>query len=133
MALKIIARYGLPQYRSSHRRCSIKKVFIKILQSSQENTCARVTLTQVFSCEFCKIFKNSFFTEYIRANASDNKNLLRTSVIFRAAIFNSFMTIVPIIKKKYRDVCRERIKAIFKNLSESAFNLQPAQLFACGF
>ena len=48
-----------------------KKVFLEILQNSQENTCARVfilmklqeacnfikieTLAQVFSCQFCKI------------------------------------------------------------------------------
>ena len=49
-----------------------KKVFLKIWQSWQENTCARVsffnkavglkkeTLPQVFSCEFCKVFKNTF-------------------------------------------------------------------------
>ena len=30
--------------RSSHRRCSVKKVFLEILQSSQENICARVSL-----------------------------------------------------------------------------------------
>ena len=59
------------------RRCSVKKVFLEILQNSQKNTCARVsfliklqtsacnfikkeTLAQVFSCEFCKISKNSF-------------------------------------------------------------------------
>ena len=52
--------------------CSVEKVFIEILQNSQENTCARVpfliklqslrpatllrkTLAQVFSCEFCEI------------------------------------------------------------------------------
>ena len=29
--------------RSSHQRCSIKKVFFLILQNSQENTCARVS------------------------------------------------------------------------------------------
>ena len=28
------------------------------------------TPTQVFSCEFCKIFKNAFFTEHIWATAS---------------------------------------------------------------
>ena len=28
-------------YRSSHQRCSVKKVFLEILQNSQENTCAR--------------------------------------------------------------------------------------------
>ena len=50
-----------------------EKVFLEILQNSQENTCARVsflinacnffkkeTLTQVFSCEFCEISKNTF-------------------------------------------------------------------------
>ena len=44
------------------RSCSVKKVFLEILQNSQENTCARVcnfikkeTLTQLFSCKFCEI------------------------------------------------------------------------------
>ena len=30
-------------YRSSHRRCSIKQVFLKVLQNSQENTCVGVS------------------------------------------------------------------------------------------
>ena len=30
----------------------------------------KVTSTQVFSCEFCKIFKNNFFIEYLRVTAS---------------------------------------------------------------
>ena len=49
----------------------------KISQSSQQNTCARVSfllklqaLAQVFSCEFCEIFKNIFFTEHLWAVAS---------------------------------------------------------------
>ena len=54
-----------------------KEVFLKLLQDSQENTCARVsffdkvaglacnfikkeTLAQVFSCDFCEISKNTF-------------------------------------------------------------------------
>ena len=68
--------------KSSHRRCSVKKMFLNILQNSQEKTCARVsfliklqascnfikkeTPTQVFSCEFCEISKNTFFTEHLR-------------------------------------------------------------------
>ena len=50
------------------RRCSVKMVFLEILQNSQENTCARVsfsikkeTLAQMLSCEFCKISKNTFY------------------------------------------------------------------------
>ena len=60
------------------RKCSVKKVFLKISQNSQENTCARVsffiklqafallnfikkeTLTQVFSCRLWEISKNTF-------------------------------------------------------------------------
>ena len=50
--------------RSSHRRCSVKKLFLEISQNSQENTCAQVA--QVFSCEFCEISKNKFFPELLR-------------------------------------------------------------------
>ena len=52
------------------QRCSVKKVFLEISQSSQENNCARAsflmnfikkeTLAQVLFCEFCEISKNTF-------------------------------------------------------------------------
>ena len=58
------------------RSCSVKKVFLKVSQNSQKNTCARVSfliklqtsgnfiekeaLEQVLSYEFCEIFKNAF-------------------------------------------------------------------------
>ena len=45
-------------------RCSVKKVFLEILQNSQENTCARVSFLiklQVSGCEFCEISKDTFF------------------------------------------------------------------------
>ena len=65
------------------RKCSVKKVFFKISQSSSENACARVpfsiklqveasnftkkeTLAKVFSCGFCETFKNTFFIERLR-------------------------------------------------------------------
>ena len=64
--------------------CSLKKVFLEISQNLQENTSARVsfliklqacnfikkdTLPQVFSCEFCEISKNTFFTEHLWVTA----------------------------------------------------------------
>ena len=58
------------------QRCSGKKVFLKIPQNSQEtrpqtsNFIKKETLTQVFSCEFCQISKNTFFTEHLRATSS---------------------------------------------------------------
>ena len=65
-----------------------KKVFLKILQNSQENSCVGVllkqlqtyniikkeTLTQLFSCEFCKMFHNTFFTEHLPMAASNCSN-----------------------------------------------------------
>ena len=46
-----------------------KKVFLKILRNSQENTWKKEVLAQVFSCEFEEIFKNTFFTEHLRVTA----------------------------------------------------------------
>ena len=53
----------------------LKMVFLEISQNSQEDTSARVSpacnfikkenLAQVFSCEFCEISKNTFFTEHL--------------------------------------------------------------------
>ena len=59
-------------------RGSVKSVFLEFSQNSQENTCAcaRATLLkkrlwhQVFSCEFCEISKNTFFSEHFRTTAS---------------------------------------------------------------
>ena len=67
-------------------------LFLEISKNSQENTCAKVffkinfqssvcnfirkeTKVQVFSCEFCKISKNTFFTEPLRVTASADKTL----------------------------------------------------------
>ena len=54
-----------------------KKVFLKTLQKSQENTCDRVCnfikkkiLTQVFSFGFWDVVKNIFFTEHLWTTAS---------------------------------------------------------------
>ena len=51
-----------------------KKVSLEISQNSQPETCnfiKKETLAQVFSCEFCKISKNTFFTEHLQATASE--------------------------------------------------------------
>ena len=70
-------------YRSSYRRCSAKEVFLKILQYSQkthvlESLCGPTSLlfyqkeipTLIFSCEYCEIFKNTYFEEHLRTTAS---------------------------------------------------------------
>ena len=70
------------------QRCSVKKVFIEILQNLQDNTCTRVsfliklqalrlclTLAQVFSYEFCGISNNTFFYRTPLVAASKFVNL----------------------------------------------------------
>ena len=56
-------------------------MFLKMSQNSQEHTCARLSflmklqaeaLAQLFSFEFCEVSKNNFFTEHLRATASDH-------------------------------------------------------------
>ena len=75
---------------------SIKKIFLKISQNSQENkfiwfffliklqACRlhfikRETPIQVFSCEVCETFKKTYFTQHIQTNASvHTKNSFKT-------------------------------------------------------
>ena len=69
---------GYTESKTVVRRCSVKRVFCEISQNSQENTCARdsfnnvadlrpatllkkESVAQVFYCEFCEIFRNTFF------------------------------------------------------------------------
>ena len=96
------------------------EVFLEISQNSQENTCARVsfliklqvvpeslsewscrpracnftkkeTLAQGFSCEFCEISKNIFFTDYLRTTSTSNsplwRHLLRSHAIVQSKSF----------------------------------------------
>ena len=49
--------------------CSYPNVFSKKLFLITKN---KETPVQVFSCEFCEIFKNNFFVEHLWATASKN-------------------------------------------------------------
>ena len=98
---------------------------LKISQNPQENTCARVyffqqscslqewnfikkeAMVQVFSCEFCEIFKDIFFTEHLRASAllcyyeiSALDNTLRIVCILR--LWNSYGKIQFLVKEHGR-------------------------------
>ena len=73
-------------FRHSLQRCSIKKLFLKISQNSQENTmCLSLFVNKVAGRRpatlskkrlwyrwFCEISKNTFFTEHLRTVASDS-------------------------------------------------------------
>ena len=52
-------------FRSSHRRCFVRKGVLKGLRTEACNFIKKETLAQVFSCEFCEISTNTFFTEHL--------------------------------------------------------------------
>ena len=74
-------------FRSSHQWCSMKKgvlrnftkftgkhlrqsLFFNKIAGKACNFIKKETLAQVFSCEFCEISKNTFFTAYLWTTAS---------------------------------------------------------------
>ena len=81
-------KHGFTNAEEVARRSSVKKVFLKIWQSSQENTCTRVffnkvekTLAQVFFCEFCKISKNTVFYRTPPVAACHNRDYLHCALL----------------------------------------------------
>ena len=76
------------KYRSIQQRCSVEKcvprnftkftrkhlcqsLFFNKVAGLKPATLLKKVLTQVFSCEFCEISKNTFFTEHIWTTASE--------------------------------------------------------------
>ena len=81
------------KYRSSHRWCSLNKIFIKTLQYSQENICVMESLfnkvTGLQACNFTKKrlqhrrfpvnianFKNNYFEKHLWTAASASGYIL---------------------------------------------------------
>ena len=77
----------LKRYRSSHQRCSIKKAVLKnfaiftgkhlcrslfFIKLQALQLYQKETPTQVFFCEYCEIFKNTYFEKHLRTTASEN-------------------------------------------------------------
>ena len=65
-------------FRSSHHKCSVRKGVLRnfakftgkqLCQRLSFNKVKKESLAQVFSCEFYKIFMNTFFTEHLRTTA----------------------------------------------------------------
>ena len=63
------------------RRCSIKKLFLKISKNTKTSSWTRLSFlikfikreasVQRFSCEFCKMFQSTYFVEHLQTAASD--------------------------------------------------------------
>ena len=53
------------------------------------------TPTQVFSCEICEIFKNTYFEEHLRTTASE---FIGDTTLFHETILNKKQIEKPILK-----------------------------------
>ena len=131
--------------RSSHRRCSVKKVFLQIfLHISQENTCVGVSfnkLTGLKACNFIKkrlqhrcfsvkfakflrrILKKNYFDEYRQATAS---------ILFAFILSHSYNSSYDFIKINFLN-CRSSCPEEFSKKTDFIKKETLAQVFSCEF
>ena len=86
----------MPRYRGSHRSCSIKKAVHKkfgifagknlcwilfLIKLQVPATLLKKTPTQVYSCEYCEVFKKTYFEKQLRTTHSDD-SIWNSSLLF---------------------------------------------------
>ena len=76
-----LSRIILVQHRSSNRRCSVREVFLEILQNSQDNICARVSFLIKLQAS------NAFFYSIPRVTTSERNTIFIFKLYFN---FTSF-------------------------------------------
>ena len=84
--------------RSSHRRCFVGKGVLRnfwtFTVASACNFIKKEALAQVFSCKFCKISRNTFFTEHLWMTASANQVTSYSTYLLNDKNYNMcFLTI----------------------------------------
>ena len=90
---------------NSQENSSARVSFLMTLQTKVYNFIKKETLTQVFSCEFCKISKKTCFAEHLWATASfvtvgtQSYESFLSYIIFRKLIFVIFFVICVTHKK----------------------------------
>ena len=94
--------------RSNHWRCFVKKgVLRNFAKFTKKHLChtpvpsglrpasflKKESLAQLFSCEFCEIYKNTFFTEHLRTTTSvyDIISLLPKLLFFNCILLSSYL------------------------------------------
>ena len=115
------------QYQSVQRfteviaqRCSVKNVFLENFakkRGSRLQTCNFIkgeTLAEVFSCEFCKISQNTFFTEHLCWLLLDlSGNTLTWNISLILTPYNSHKKLSFKIHKLTKNLFRLNIFAIY--------------------
>ena len=94
--VKLQARHFISKTKSSHRRCSLKKVFLKYSQKSQENTCVGVSFfiklqTRSLQIYYKRLQHRCFpanFAKFLRTPFSEN-------TFGRGLLQNLFVRLIP--------------------------------------
>ena len=113
--------------RRSHRRCSVKKVFLKISQISPENTCVGVPFlvkkipAQVFPCKICEIFKNTC------KEAANNCFCILLYLWERLSAASSAVLHVSVTSWYRRSYCPKNVTTISNSIQKEIF----IQNFSC--
>ena len=117
--------------RSSHQRCSVKRVFLEISQNSQENTCARVSFLIKLQAptehvwaiaslwwiiEICKIYANIWFNIYILFIQEKSSPCVRRTLISET-FFRIWKSFKMTINAFYSPLRAFAVLKVFKFLS----------------
>ena len=102
------------------QRCSVKKGLLKFfLQNSQESTCTSLSfkkvadlyifttkrvVAEVFSCEFCDIFNDTFFIEYLWCLPGSASGNVFSSAVFLLALWISWLFLIGVFLNYVFDV-----------------------------
>ena len=63
----LLTIYIFLKFRNIHSEISVLESLLnKVAELQACNVIKKTTPTQVFSCEYCEVFKNSFFIEHLR-------------------------------------------------------------------
>ena len=85
-------RVVLKNFAKFARKGLCQRLFLNKVASGTSNFIEKKTQTQVFSCKFCEIFKNNFFTEQPQENGSE----LRTPRIILINFYYEVLLIMSI-------------------------------------
>ena len=132
--------------KSNHRRCSVKKVFLKILQNWQKRTCVRVRHWFTTYWQFYEIFENTFFTEHFQATASDEVAWWSKILIPSSFLKKIFVEIIGVFNSEScwkKELCNSpcwplgsRLHVnhsnVLRTVVKSHKGLKGTKVFACG-
>ena len=126
------------------RRCSVKKVFLKISQNSQKNTCASLFFNKVaglmpaivlkkrlqYKClpvNFAKFLRTPFLKEHLRQLLLRFRTAWSFKMLDILSLYNNVFSDKALVKKNFvsLQVCLQfRSKNRFSNCSQSLHSLE---------